>query len=523
MSNKSKNIIEKIVKKDYNNELEEVLSSKPYTEDVKNLLLDILYKVETSYKDYETVKRNVLPKEEYIKNIIRTIKNECKNIETIKTDLNTDKEETKNFIINKEKKEIKCYPILVKLLYTISAIRKNENIVDVGDGLLNKTITDLINTGNNINTVEPLRDFNGFSWNVITNDIESLYYNIVYQDLIILNGNKFFEQWANNADKEKDYMELLRQDLKKKYEEESEQIIELIKVLSVLIEINMNTSIIKDIYNEKSRIEEELNNLQNSEKYIIEISEKRKSLIKKIKRIDITINNKELLVKEYKRRNSLLKDKNKIFSPKVLVKRLKEERKLILKKIEEYTYLMNPKNIINHRSKLEEQLKYRNLVDIDNIDAEIVKNIILLQKIVIKCMKKRIKNCTTKNEAIDIMYQLRYLSMVPIKEKQTIGDLIELEKDFKSIKREIFVKASVLKLINNILDNDKLNVEIYSYIFKTRIISLEEISLKIAKMKDGWYVQFFDEGVTDEAFKIELDLKKENIKIKVNKKVNLFG
>ena len=48
----------KIIKKNYNNELEEVLSKKPDNEDVKNLLLDILYKIENEYDDYKNVKVN---------------------------------------------------------------------------------------------------------------------------------------------------------------------------------------------------------------------------------------------------------------------------------------------------------------------------------------------------------------------------------------------------------------------------------------------------------------------------------
>ena len=196
MTNKSK-IIDKIVKKDYNNELEEVLSSKQFEEDVKNLLLDILYKVETSYNDYSTVKQNVLSKEKYIKNIINTIKNKCDVVKLIKPNLRDEKQNPKKFVVNHEKKEIICYPILTKLLYCISAIQKSENIVKDEDELLNKTITNVLNIGNNINTVEPLRDFNGFSWNIITKDIDNLYCNLIYQDLVILNGNEFFENWCN--------------------------------------------------------------------------------------------------------------------------------------------------------------------------------------------------------------------------------------------------------------------------------------------------------------------------------------
>ena len=63
---KKKNILDKIVKKDYNNELEKILEEKQFGENVKSTLLSILYKIETAYKDYETVKEDVETKEEYI-------------------------------------------------------------------------------------------------------------------------------------------------------------------------------------------------------------------------------------------------------------------------------------------------------------------------------------------------------------------------------------------------------------------------------------------------------------------------
>ena len=101
MTNKSKNIIEKFVKKDYNNELEEVLSKKEYEEDVKNLLLDILYKVETSYKDYTKVKQNVVLQEKYIQNIINIIKNKCDNIKLIKPDIKNTSQNMNKIIAKK--------------------------------------------------------------------------------------------------------------------------------------------------------------------------------------------------------------------------------------------------------------------------------------------------------------------------------------------------------------------------------------------------------------------------------------
>lgn len=110
---KKEKLLDKLVKKDYNNDLEELLAKKDFEEEVKNLLLDIMYKIETSYNDYEMVKKNVLTKEEYIKNIIKNIKDNCESIELFRPDENS----KKSFIVDKENKKIMCYPILRKLLY----------------------------------------------------------------------------------------------------------------------------------------------------------------------------------------------------------------------------------------------------------------------------------------------------------------------------------------------------------------------------------------------------------------------
>ena len=66
--------MEKLVKKDYNNELEKKLEQKTFEENVQSNLLSILYKIETAYKDYETVKRE-MQKNKTNKNGIRRKQN----------------------------------------------------------------------------------------------------------------------------------------------------------------------------------------------------------------------------------------------------------------------------------------------------------------------------------------------------------------------------------------------------------------------------------------------------------------
>src|SRR5699024_8054361 len=96
----------------------------------------------------------------------------------------------------------------------------------------------------NINSVEPLRDFNGYSWTTIPQEIESIEHNIIYQNLIILLGNEFLNKWINNKEYIIDYMELLENRLQEKYgEKEKNKILESLKKISILLEIKFNPSI----------------------------------------------------------------------------------------------------------------------------------------------------------------------------------------------------------------------------------------------------------------------------------------
>ena len=56
--------------KDYNNQLENVLENKSFTEDTKNILLSVLYKVETAYEDYSKVKVYTDSKKDLLENIL---------------------------------------------------------------------------------------------------------------------------------------------------------------------------------------------------------------------------------------------------------------------------------------------------------------------------------------------------------------------------------------------------------------------------------------------------------------------
>ena len=199
MQKKNEKLLDKIVKKDYNNELERVLEKKAYTENVKSILLSILYKLETSYKDYKKVKQDVLSKEELIENVIYCIENNCDEIKLVKP---YSKESEiigdRTFLVEKKKKRIICYNIERKVLYCLAKIAKRNRIIKDDYYVVSKTLSDLINVGACINEVEPLRDFNGYSWTTIPKEIESIAHNLIYQNLLLLVGNEFMNKWLHN-------------------------------------------------------------------------------------------------------------------------------------------------------------------------------------------------------------------------------------------------------------------------------------------------------------------------------------
>ena len=251
-----RNILDKIVKKNYNNELEEVLETKHFDEIVQSTLLGIMYKIEAAYKDLETVKKDVQTKEEYISNLIEIIKNECNSIKIIKMSDEENKiPNNKTYIVDKKDKKIIAYPIERKILYAISKLGKKEKIIKDEYFLINETLSELINVGNSINMVEPLRDFNGYSWTTIPQEIESIDHNLIYQDLRILVGHEFLNKWIKNNEFIIDYYYLFKEKIENQYGKKNEEkLIDLLSKISILLGMKFNKEKYNDILEKKEEI-----------------------------------------------------------------------------------------------------------------------------------------------------------------------------------------------------------------------------------------------------------------------------
>ena len=519
---KKKNLLEKIVKKDYNNELEKVLETKQFDEHVKSTLLSILYKIEAAYKDLETVKKDVQTKEEYVANIIEIIKNNCDSIEIIKMNEEEGKiPNNKTYIVDKENKKIIAYPIERKILYAIAKISKKDKIIKDDYFLINETLSELINVGNNINMVEPLRDFNGYSWTTIPQEIESIDHNLIYQILRILVGHKFLNKWVKNDEFIIDYFYLFKEEVENQYGKENmNDLIDVLAKISILLSIKFNSKEKEEILEIKNKIYEELARIKDKRKFLEQTTKSKININKQIMKIDEIINDKQLLQDEYITRNEQLPLEKKIFSMRILSKIMEDEKKEKIEELEKLNKIMNPQNFVKYQKELEEKYKYLEVLDSEDDEKKLEKLKIELQKLFLKMLKIKIKNAETKQEVEKIIYDFRYYLLLPYNHEKKVYEIENIGKVINEVLGIIIYKAIDLKVLEKISENKETNKEILKNIFKVRIIKLEKAYLKITKEKDKYFVQIFDENIFEERIEIQ---KPIDLNIKLNKKMPIWG
>lgn len=508
-------LLKKIVKKNYNNELEEVLTKKKYPLEVKNELLSIFYKIENGYKDYKTIKRQTFEKKEYIEKLIAIIEKDCNEIEFTKN--------KKNQKVDRKNKQIICYPIETNILYSLAKIQKRKTVVKYLDKSIEEALTFILNIGNNINIVEPLRDFNGFSWNVIVKDIEDINCNLIYQNIINIVGNKFVYKWVNNYDPLVDYFILFEEKIKESYGEEiKERIITKIINLAILIKAQYDEEFKLKIQKKYEQTEDKYYELENTTMYISKIVNHKKQIEKKVKKIDKIINNKEMLMIEYEKRNEILPLEKKIFSVRVLRNILKDERNELLEEIQNQNRLIEPQNFLNEKNIVKTKLKYLSIIGKEDLKKQIKENLLDLQKEIIKCMYIDITNTKTKQELIEQIYKYRYYCLLPFNNNEIIYEEKKLEDYIQKLTEYIINKAIEMKVINKISKNNQINYEIIKKLLLSKIISLQDINIKINCKSEGTVLTIYDEEIEDDEI-IFNNITKGDICVRTNKKIKLFN
>ena len=487
-------LLAKLKIRDYNNELEKILENKLFSYDVKNLLLSMLYKIENAYKDYETVKVEVPSKKEYIENILRIIKEKALKIFLVKSETSEAKEfEEKNlkYKVDKQNGEIIC---IQNELAILTALLKLDQVnIDSGTyNYLERPINAMINQGKLRSDMEVIRDFNGWSWDIVTKEIKDIEYNYLYQTLILINGRKGTKKIKNS---------------------ELNDIISRIAIEQYIC-TNKDLEYNKKFEQIKNEKKEKFELLDNKKDFLDKVTQEKKEYTKQIENIDKILNNNDLLKKEYYARNEKLPNREKIFSVSYLVAILDKERMDLLERIEECNRLILPKEFVNQKSRLENEKKFLSSIG-EKISRE---EIIELASKFIEVVGNKISKIKEENKAelINWIYKIRYYRYVPISIEEKVKDIKELDEKFKDLIKQVIKKAQHLKIWDIFAEDENLMYEILKEVFDTKIIYLQNINVQCKYENKVLYVEYYDDTVIESSKKIEID------EVRIKKKFKVF-
>ena len=487
-------ILSKLNIRDYNNELEKILENKLFSYDVKNLLLSMLYKIENAYRDYETVKVEVPSKKEFIENILRIIREKALKILLVKPGAPEAKElEQKNvkYKVDKENGEIVCFQNEFVMLTALLKLDQTNANLEIPYDYLEEPLIELINQGRLDSMLEVIRDFNGWSWDIVTKEIGDIKGNFLYQNLLLLNGKN-----ANIKKSKKMYNTIIKMSIQK------------------YLANKENEDYIQKFEEIKMAKKERLELFEHKRDLLDKITEEKKEYTKQIEQIDRILNNNELLKKEYYERNKNLPNKEKIFSVSYLVGILEKERKKLLEGIEECNKIILPKEYVEQKSKLEEETRFLESIQIDiyrNDIVEICKEFLENVKNIIKGINEE-----NKNKLITWIYKIRYYRYIPISETESVRDLQELNNLFEEVIRLIIKKLQKFRIWDTFSENQELNYKILKEIFNTKIIYLQSINIQCRFENKVLIVEYYDDTVIDSSLEVHID------SVKIKKKFKLF-
>lgn len=512
----------KLNMKDYNNQLENILERKSFSEGTKNILLNILYKIETGYDDYKKVKVQVGLKKELLEETIKIVEENCNEIEIVKPKLNGEtKLGDKKYIIEKEKNKIISYPNEKNVFYALNRLNENQFILDSKYTIIKEPMEDLLNQGYIIDKEEIIRDFDGWTWNIASSDIKNYIYNLTYQNIKILLGNDFLRN-AIEYNQTIDFIDEFENKLNeisngdKKYD-----ISKLIYEIAILENIKEDKKKKENILNIKETLEKELEQMENKKEYLQTIASSKKQIAKEIKDIDEKLNNNKLLRETFVEENKFLKAEERIFSLSEYCEILQEKREDLLRQLDEYSSLMKPMNFVKKKTEIAKRYKLLNEINFDiNHDEETYRLTITLQNKFMKLLNEKFKNIESKKEIIEYIYLFRYYKLIYINNEKQIKDIEELKDEIRKTEKHLITKSCKIKAMNILCQDIEKNYELVSKILSYNIIELEDVSLEFKKHDKNIVVTIYDDDTIEDSIIYD---GSEELNVKFNKKMKLFN
>lgn len=494
-------IIEKLKLRDYNKELEEMLASKPFSKDAKNLLSSMLYKIENSYEDYKKIKVEVPAKKELLEELLEIIAVDCDEIEIVKPEENLIPEGKKSIAI-KKKQKIVTYQNELALIQAIYDLHNKNNECN-DEELSKRAFSQVLQEGEKNSRSEIIRDFDGWSWNVMIGEIGNYISNIIYQNFVYLVGFKEF----NENIKLEEFEKLL----KEKYNQElADKIINTAMQLAIIEYIKEKPEENEKLEKLEKQLNKQLSLMEEKNIYVEKITNQKKTYIKEIEQIDKYANDDLKLKREYIKQNEKLPQEQRVFSLSDFSEKIEDRRNFLQIEVRKLTEKLKPQNYVKEKNEIEKEINFIKEIKIDN-EKEVIKKFI---ELCLKAINMQSDKITVKKEVANKIAILRYLKQINIEAEKTVGDLCK--KEFEKTEKKLITIGCNLKALNILSQDVAENYRIYKNIFNTKIIDLESAYIEISKDN---MVQIYDENSLEKEEKIE-EIKE--LFVKRDKKIKIF-
>ena len=338
-----KTLLSKFNLKDYKNDLELILDKKDYEEEAKSLLLNIFYKLDNFYKDYMTVKIECEQKNKYLEDFIELIQNKCKKITIIQPQK---VKNGKKYHTDRKQGIIEAIPNEYILFYAINELKENnyENVKYLLDDFPNKCVNYIISKGKAINDTEPLRDFNGWSWNVQIENNDNIILNLMYQNLLLIFGYKFLNE---NIGKQ-NIIKLLHNKINELgYGQIGTEFVDCLIEICVVIYSTLSKENYENCLKYKNRIKNRISMLSSRKEYVNDTYKSSSKNSQKIQEIDEMLQNIKLLKEEYQK--TIKNGKTEFLGLSEFVEAKEKEKEKLLKEIKQNNKLLTSKKYTNEQ------------------------------------------------------------------------------------------------------------------------------------------------------------------------------
>ena len=515
-------ILSKFNIKDYKNELELVMDKKAYDEEAKSLLLNTCYKMENFYKDYALVKKDCESKIVFLDEFINLIKTKCNKIK-----IGSPKEFVdKKYEVNYKDGVIKTYPNEIILLYALYELNRimpkkteddyDEVITNEIINFFNSSIIEVINKSNTINSIEIVRDFNGWSWNPQIDLEENIINNVAFQNLLILFGYDFYNDIVNfNC-----FVELIEKKIRKNViSEEQLDFLRKYIIFAILEYNNKNEKNHKKCLKIKEYLYKNIRKaIINQQKTIDKMKSDNYELIAKIKKLELILKDKMLLKTAYV--NQINKTGKNSFTLEMYAKYLEKKKNKMENEIKNNK--LRIEDLSNKNFEHKEVTTLLKKIDENTEKVKLDKHILEMQKSFIEAFYQKIENTDSKKELYNLILEFRYYLNLPIKKDKKIYQIKSLVELYDIILKKLIKKAIEHKVIDTGYKDLDFNFIILKYIFETNIIDFEKINIKVDFIgKSKIEVQYYDGNILES--KKELDISGIKIEgMKKSKKMKIF-